>query len=309
VRPPRGTALVVLALGVVALAVYPAYGTGYGVRAMLQMFMWIALAGSWNLISGLTGYVSFGHVAFFGVGAYAGAILITTHGWAWPVAALAGGAAACLLALVIGYPCLRLKGPYFAIAMLGLNEVLRALVSYFEDLTGGGNGLSLPTLDASRAIYYVMGGLALAVTGVTYAILTSRFGLRLMTIREDEIAAEAMGIDTFRHKLAAFLLSAVGPGIAGALTARDQGYIEPISVFPLVVTVTMIVMVLFGGKGTVWGPVLGAVALFVIQEIVWARYPYVHPLLFGAIIVAVVLLMPRGVLGLLQQRYRLPRTI
>ena len=308
-RPPRGSFLVILALGVVALAIYPAYGTGYGVRAMLQMFMWIALAGSWNLISGLTGYVSFGHVAFFGVGAYAGAILITTHGWAWPLAALAGGVAACLLALVIGYPCLRLKGPYFAIAMLGLNEVLRALVSYFEGLTGGGNGLSLPTLDASRAIYYVMGGLALAVTGVTYAILTSRFGLRLMTIREDEIAAEAMGIDTFRHKLAAFLLSAVGPGIAGALTARDQGYIEPISVFPLVVTVTMIVMVLFGGKGTVWGPVLGAVALFVIQEIVWAQFIYLHQLLFGAIIVAVVLLMPRGVLGLLQTRYRLPRTI
>jgi branched-chain amino acid transport system permease protein len=210
---------------------------------------------------------------------------------------------------VIGYPCLRLKGPYFAIAMLGLNEVLRALVSYFEGLTGGGNGLSLPTLDASRSIYYVMGGLAAAVTALTYLILTSRFGLRLMTIREDEIAAEAMGIDTFHHKLAAFLLSAIGPGIAGALTARDQGYIEPISVFPLVVTVTMIVMVLFGGKGTVWGPVVGAVALFVIQEIVWARYPYVHPLLFGAIIVAVVLLMPRGVLGLLQLKYRLPRTI
>ena len=193
--------------------------------------------------------------------------------------------------------------------MLGLNEVLRALVSYFEGLTGGGNGLSLPTLDATRAIYYVMGVLAVAVTAMTYAIITSRFGLRLMTIREDEIAAEAMGIDTFHHKLAAFLLSAVGPGIAGALTARDQGYIEPLSVFPLAITVTMIVMVLFGGKGTVWGPVLGAAALFVIQEIVWARYPYVHPLLFGAIIVAVVLLMPRGVLGLLQLKYRLPRTI
>ena len=214
-----------------------------------------------------------------------------------------------MLALVIGYPCLRLKGPYFAIAMLGLNEVLRALVSYFEGLTGGGNGLSLPTLDATTSIYYVMGGLAIAVTAVTYLIITSRFGLRLMTIREDEIAAEAMGIDTFRHKLVAFLLSALGPGIAGALTARDQGYIEPISVFPLAITVTMIVMVLFGGKGTVWGPVLGAVALFVIQEIVWARYPYVHPLLFGAIIIAVVLAMPRGVLGLLQLKYRLPRTI
>ena len=300
-----GLLLVVLA----ALAVYPIIGSGYGVRSAQQIFMWIALAGSWNLISGLTGYVSFGHVAFFGAGAYAGAILVASAGWPWPLAALAGGAAAVCLAVVIGYPCLRLKGPYFAIAMLGLNEVLRALVSYFEGLTGGGNGLSLPTLDASVPIYYVMGGLAILVTGVSWLIVTSRFGLRLMTIREDELAAEAMGIDTFHHKLAALLLSAAGPGVAGALMARDQGYIEPISVFPLAITVTMIVMALFGGKGTVFGPVLGAVVLFVAQEIVWARYPYVHPLLFGAIIIGVVLLMPRGVLGLLQQRYRLPRTI
>ena len=299
---------VLLAL-VAALAIYPQFGTGYGVRSLQQVFMWIALAGSWNLISGLTGYVSFGHVAFFGAGAYAGAILVVSAGWPWPVAALAGGAAATLLALLIGVPCLRLKGPYFAIAMLGLNEVLRALVSYFEGLTGGGNGLSLPTLDATVPVYYVMGVLALAVTAMSWLIVTSRFGLRLMTIREDETAAEAMGIDTFQHKLLAFLLSAVGPGIAGALTARDHGYIEPISVFPLAITVTMIVMALFGGKGTVFGPVLGAVVLFIAQEIVWARYPYVHPLLFGAIIVVVVLLMPRGVLGLLQQRYHLPRTI
>src|SRR5213594_5239387 len=291
------------------LAVMPFFVSGYNVTLTLQIFMWIALAGSWNLISGLTGYVSFGHVAFFGAGAYAGAILVAGAGWPWPLACIVAGVAACGLALLIGYPCLRLKGPYFAIALLGLNEVLRALVSYFEGLTGGGNGLSLPTLDATIPIYYVMGLTAVTVIALTYLIITSRFGLRLMTIREDEVAAEAMGIDTARHKLYAFLLSAVGPGIAGALTARDQGYIEPISVFPLATTITMIVMVLFGGKGTVWGPVLGAVVLFVAQEVVWTRYPYVHPLLFGAIIVAVVLLMPRGVLGLLQSRYRLPRTI
>jgi len=305
----RLVALAGLGLLVVAASVYPLFGSGYGVRSVLQIFMWIALAGSWNLISGLTGYVSFGHVAFFGAGAYTGAILIATAGWPWPLAALGGGLGAGVLAVVIGYPCLRLKGPYFAIAMLGLNEVLRALVSYFEGLTGGGNGLSLPTLDATRHIYYVMGALAAVVTGGAYLIVTSRFGLRLMTIREDEVAAEAMGVDTLHHKLVAFILSSIGPGIAGALTARDQGYIEPISVFPLAITVTMIVMALFGGKGTVWGPVLGAVVLFVVQEVVWARYPYVHPLLFGAIIVAVVLLMPRGVLGLLQVRYRLPRTV
>jgi branched-chain amino acid transport system permease protein len=305
----RRVAPALLLAAMIALVMYPPYGTGYGHRAVIQVFMWIALAGSWNIISGLTGYVSFGHVAFFGAGAYTGAILIASAGWSWPVAALAGGVVAGVLALAIGWPCLRLKGPYFAIAMLGLNEVLRALVSYFERLTGGGNGLSLPTLDATVPIYYAMGLMAVLVTLAARLIIASRFGLRLMTIREDEVAAEAMGIHTFRHKLLAFLLSAIGPGIVGALAAREQGYIEPLSVFPLATTITMIVMTLFGGKGTVWGPVLGAAVLFVAQEMVWARYPYIHPLLFGAIIVGVVLAMPRGVLGVLQTKYRLPRTI
>ncbi len=298
-----------LAVVLILLALYPTVATGYGIRFMLQLFMWVALAQSWNMISGLTGYVSFGHVAFFGTGAYAAAILITSHGWHWLPASLAGGIAAAVLALIIGYPCLRLKGPYFAISMLGLNEVMRVVVSYFEGLTGGGLGLSLPTLHASVAIYYAMGLAALAVTGTAYLVITSRFGLRLMTIREDEIAAEAMGIDTARHKLYAFLLSAFVPGVVGGLFARDQGYIEPIAVFPLFYTITMIVMALFGGKGTVWGPVLGAVSLFIFQELAWARFLYLHQILFGAVIVVVVLFMPRGVLGVLQQRYRLPRYV
>jgi branched-chain amino acid transport system permease protein len=298
-----------LAVGLVLLALYPMVATGYGIRFMLQLFMWVALAQSWNLMSGLTGYVSFGHVAFFGTGAYAAGILIVNNGWHWIPASVVGGVAACGLALVIGFPCLRLKGPYFAIAMLGLNEVMRVLVSYFEGLTGGGLGLSLPTLHASVEIYYLMGAAALVVTAAAHLIITSRFGLRLMTIREDEVAAEAMGIDTARHKLAAFLISAFIPGVVGGFFARDQGYIEPISVFPLITTITMIVMALFGGKGTVWGPVLGAVLLFVLQELVWARFIYLHQLLFGAIIVVVILLMPRGILGLLQLRYRLPRAI
>jgi branched-chain amino acid transport system permease protein len=298
-----------LALGLLLLALYPQVATGYGIRFMLQLFMWVALAQSWNLISGLTGYVSFGHVAFFGTGAYAAAILITDHGWSWVPASLVGGVAAVLLALLIGYPCLRLKGPYFAIAMLGLNEVMRVLVSYFEGLTGGGLGLSLPAHYVSVQIYYAMGLAAVAVTAAAYLIITSRFGLRLMTVREDEVAAEAMGINTALYKLSAFLLSAFVPGVVGGLFARDTGYIEPISVFPLFITITMIVMVLFGGKGTIWGPVLGASMLFVFQELVWAQFLYLHQVFFGAIIVIVVLLMPKGILGMLQERYRLPRTL
>jgi branched-chain amino acid transport system permease protein len=298
-----------LAVAVAGAGVLPAFASGYMVSFTIQVFMWVVLAASWNLISGFTGYVSFGHVAFFGVGAYTGGLLIAKAGWHWLPAGLAGCLPAMVLALLIGYPCLRLKGPYFAIAMLGLNEVVRALVSYFEGFTGGGSGLSLTPILSIVPVYYAMGALALGVTLLTYRIITSRFGLRLLSIREDEVAAEAMGIDTARHKLYAFLLSAAFPGIAGGFYAWYASHIEPLSVFQLLTTITMIIMCLFGGKGTVFGPLLGAVLLSVFQELVWARFLFVHQAIFGALIVGVVLLMPRGILGVLQERYRLPRTI
>jgi branched-chain amino acid transport system permease protein len=301
---------IAMALPIVAvLAVLPAFLSGYHVSFLIQVFMWIALAGSWNIISGFTGYVSFGHVAFFGIGTYTAALLITKAGWHWLPAGLAGAIPAMLLALAIGYPCLRLKGPYFAISMLGLNEVVRALVSYFEGFTGGGSGISLPPIVATIPVYYAMGAVALAVPLVTYFIITSRFGLRLLSIREDELAAEVMGINTARYKLYAFLLSAAFPGIVGGFYAWYASHIEPMSVFPLITTITMIIMCLFGGSGTVLGPVLGAVLLSVIQEAVWARFLWVHQALLGTLIVAVVLLMPRGILGILRQYYPLPRAI
>ncbi len=299
-----------LALPIVAvMAMLPAFLSGYHVSFLIQVFMWIALAGSWNIISGFTGYVSFGHVAFFGIGTYTAALLITKAGWHWLPAGLAGCIPAMLLALVIGYPCLRLKGPYFAISMLGLNEVVRALVSYFEGFTGGGSGISLPPIVATVPVYYAMGAVALTVPLVTYFIITSRFGLRLLAIREDELAAEVMGIDTARYKLYAFLLSAAFPGIVGGFYAWYASHVEPMSVFPLITTITMIIMCLFGGSGTVLGPVLGAVLLSIFQELVWARFLWVHQALLGALIVAVVLLMPRGILGILRQYYPLPRAI
>jgi len=301
---------IALALPIVAvLAILPALLSGYHVSFLIQVFMWIALAGSWNIISGFTGYVSFGHVAFFGIGTYTAALLITKAGWHWLPAGLAGSIPAMLLALVIGYPCLRLKGPYFAISMLGLNEVVRALVSYFEGFTGGGSGISLPPIVATVPVYYAMGAIALTVPLVTYFIITSRFGLRLLSIREDELAAEAMGINTARHKLYAFLLSAAFPGIVGGFYAWYASHVEPMSVFPLITTITMIIMCLLGGSGTVLGPVLGAVLLSIFQEMVWARFLWVHQALLGTLIVAVVLLMPRGILGILRQYYALPRAI
>lgn len=293
----------------VGVAAIPFYATNYVVTFTLQIFMWIALAQSWNLISGLTGYVSFGHVSFFGTGAYTAAILISKAGWHWLPASLSGSVTAAFLALIIGYPCLRLRGPYFAISMLGLNEVVRALVSYFESFTGGGSGITLSPMYTILPLYYAMGGVALAALLITYWIVNSRFGLRLLAIRENEVAAEAMGVNTAALKLYAFLISAMLPGIAGGIYARYVTHIEPLGTFPLLTTITMIVMCLFGGRGTVFGPILGATLLSIFQEMVWARFLFLHEALFGAIIVFVILLMPKGILGLLQQHYRLPRTI
>lgn len=300
-------AIVVVILA--GLAIVPFFVSNYIVTFAIQIFMWITLAESWNLISGLTGYVSFGHVAFFGTGAYTAAILISKAGWHWFPAGLTGSVTAAALALIIGYPCLRLKGPYFAIAMLGLNEVLRALVSYFENLTGGGNGITLTPIVSILPVYYAMGGVALAVVLLTWRILTSRFGLRLLSIREDELAAEAMGTNTSLLKLYAFLLSAAFPGIVGGFYAWYLSHIEPVGTFALLTTITMIIMCLFGGKGTVLGPVVGAFLLSIFQEMVWARFLFIHQAIFGALIIGIVLLMPKGILGVLQERYRLPRTI
>lgn len=295
----RRGGLVVAGLGLlgVALAVYPLFGTGYGVRSMLQLFMWVALASSWNLISGLTGYVSFGHVAFFGAGAYTAAILVTSADWPWAAAALAGGLAGAVLALLIGVPCLRLKGPYFAIAMLGAAEGTRVIATVWDGLTHGGLGISLPSAETSWPTYYAMLALMAVTILVAYAVGHSRFGIRLNAIREDEVAAEALGINATAYKLAAFTLSAIFPAMAGGIQAYKVLYIDPPSVFFVQITIAMALMSMLGGKGTVIGPIVGAVILYSVQELTWVNFPTAHLIAYGLFIVLVARFMPRGLMG------------
>jgi len=301
-----GAALAVVL--VVALVAVPLVGTGYAVTLLLLTFMYTTLASSWNLISGFTGYVSFGHAAFYGTGAYTAGILLAKRLAPWPVAALLAGLAAALLALVLGYPALRLRGPYFAVATLGLAEVVRVAVTVAEPLTGGGKGLTIPpTLNLIPA-YYAMGLLAALTIATTALVAASPAGLRLLAIREDETAAEVCGVRTTRHKMAAFCTSALFAGVAGGLYAWYASYIDPVTVFASGVTVRAIAMVMFGGQGTVWGPVLGAAVLTAAGESLWTRFPFLHTALFGALIVAVLLAFPGGVLALLQERGWLPRS-
>jgi branched-chain amino acid transport system permease protein len=259
--------------------------------------MYVVLALSWNIISGFTGYTSFGHVAFYGIGAYACAILVADYGWHWVPTLVVGAFVAGVVAVAIGYPVLRLKGPYFAIAMLGAAEGTRVVATVWDSLTHGGLGISFPSTENSMSTYYAMLVLMLITVAVAYYVGHSRFGIRLNAIREDEVAAEALGINVTRYKLVAFVLSAVFPAAAGGIQAYKVLYIDPASVFFVQITIAMALMSMLGGKGTVIGPVVGAVLLYTAQELTWVNFPTAHLIAYGVFIIIVARFLPRGLMG------------
>lgn len=280
-----------------ALAVVPGTVSVYLRSFLMFTMMYVVLALSWNIISGFTGYTSFGHVAFYGIGAYACAILVADHGWHWIPTLLVGAVVAALVALAIGYPVLRLKGPYFAIAMLGAAEGTRVIATVWDSLTHGGLGISFPNVENSFPTYYAMLILMVLTIAVAYVVGHSRFGVRLNAIREDEVAAEALGVNTTLYKLAAFGLSAIFPAAAGGIQAYKVLYIDPPSVFFVQITIAMALMSMLGGKGTVVGPIVGAVLLYTIQELTWVNFPTAHLIAYGVFIIIVARFMPRGLMG------------
>jgi len=284
------------ALGLVLALLPPALNVYLRSFALFTM-MYVVLALSWNIISGFTGYTSFGHVIFYGIGAYTCAILVADHGWHWlPTLPVAAGVAAAV-GVAIGYPVLRLKGPYFAIAMLGAAEGMRVIATVWDDLTHGGLGISFPSTENSIGTYHAMLGLMVVTILAAYVVGHSRFGIRLNAIREDEVAAEAIGINATAYKLAAFTLSAVFPAVAGGIQAYKVLYIDPPSVFFVQITIAMALMSMLGGKGTVIGPIVGAVLLYTAQELTWVNFPTAHLIAYGLFIVVVARFMPRGLLG------------
>src|SRR5207249_7167403 len=254
------------------------------------------------------GYVSFGHAAFFGLGAYTASLLILKLDAHWLLASLAGGLLSALVALPLGLILLRLRGPYFAIAMLGLAAAFEVIANSWVNMTRGGAGLNLPPTLHLVQIYFAMGLAMLIVIGLSYRIITSRYGLRLFAIRDDEQAAEVLGINTTLHKVSAFVLSAFFPGLLGGFYAWSLAYIDPNSVFRPILSIGMVIMTMFGGIGTVAGPILGGVLLTVISEGLWSRLPVFHQAAYGALIVGVVLFLPGGIMNVARSRGWLRRT-
>ncbi len=293
--PRRFATIAAAVVGIVLLGAAPGVLSPFMVQFVINLFMLAILAESWNIIGGFTGYASFGNVAFFGIGAYTTGVLMTKVGWPLAAALAAAGVVPMLFAALVGLPILRLKGHYFAIATLGVAETMREVV-YNLEITGAGTGLVMPIARTPALFFYLMLGILIAVTLVNVWLAHSRFGYGLVAIREDEDAAAAMGIDTARYKTIAFALSGAFAGLTGGVFAYWITFIDPDAVFRVIVTIQMIIMAVFGGAGTVVGPLLGALVLASVSEILSTHLVALAELFNGLIVILVVLFMPKGLL-------------
>ena len=300
-----GSYVGLLILLVALLALPFVVGESYLLRLAFVTLLYVGLASAWNLIGGYAGQVSFGHAAFFGMGAYVTGLLWIRWGVPPLLGAVASGTAAGLYALVIG-PTLRLRGPYFSIATLGVGEATRLLALYWNDLTGGASGLSMPQSESLSGTpsYFVALVFAVVVVLVSAWVRSSRMGLALQAIRMDEDAAQTLGVDATRYKVLALLLSAFIVGVGGSLYTPFMLYIQPDLVFGFSISIAMVLMPIIGGVGTLWGPVFGAVVFVMIREQLEASFQGLHLLAYGLLVIVVILFEPAGISGLARRARR-----
>ena len=294
------------ALWFLLLAAAPFLASNYIVKIATFIAMYGALALSWNFIGGYTGYPSFSTAAFFGLGAYAGALLQNAGVWvglAW----LGGAIVVTVFAALLGFAILRMKGHYFAIASIALVEVLMLTASIWSGLTGGGEGLNVKIMAGGpdyigRVFLYTMLGIMLAAFVATVLVDRSRLGFGLRCIQQNEDAADMVGVDVRSYKTAAFALSAVFCGAVGAAYASWVAYISPVDSFSILLTLKVPVMVLLGGPGTVFGPVIGSAVFVLMEETIWARFLDYHQAILGVVIVLLIFFLPGGLLKLFSRR-------
>ena len=295
----------VIGLFAVAFLLYPilvdnAYYRYVGVLLLMGM----ATATAWNVMGGFTGYISLGHSAFFGLGAYVLGLAVTKGGVShWLMLPLAGLAVA-VFALVIGYVSVQARGASFVIVTIALVYILNLMAQGWRDLTGGSAGLSIPQpFDLPRAdrhliYYYIFFGLFIVCIVCWWTISRSKFGMGLRAIREDEDKAEAMGVPTTLFKVVAFAVSAGLTGVAGGLYAMWFGFIDPIFVFAVIVGADMVLMAMLGGIRHLYGPALGALVVVPSSQVFLVEFgsTQIHLVAAGVLLAAVVLLMPEGII-------------
>ena len=301
--------LIIGVLIVIGFLLLPHFTTAYVVTLFLIMFVYIGYATAWNLMSGLTGYVNFGFALFVGIGSYTSVLLIEDLKVWWPAAWFLGGVASAIVATILGSFMLRLRGSYFAIGMLALLLGIKLLFTskYLAPITRGGYGFPFIEPLSLNMMYYTLCFLAIGNIFISYKVITSTFGARLIAIREDEEGAGSIGINATKNKLLAFALSGFLAGLIASGHIAFQNYIEPESAFSGQWTIVPIVMVLLGGPGSVWGPVIGAVILTFVEEFLWSHFTQAYMMIYGMIMILLVMLMPGGIIEWLKSRGTLPK--
>lgn len=299
-------AIFVIAIGI---ALIPTIDErSFNLQRITFFLLWYAiLASSWNIIGGYAGQTSFGHAAFLGMGAYVTGILWSQGGWNPLIALPVGGLVAAGYAVLVGVPTLRLRGPFFAIATIGVGEATRLFFVNFDDifgvtLTRGVTGLSLPIFDPI-SVHYATVVLFVVTMLTTMWIRAGRFGLGLFAINMDRDAAETVGVPTARLQVLALAVSAFFAASAGGLYAMRQQFLDPASMFGFDKSIALVLMPVVGGLGTVWGPVFGAVLYSAVQDQISSivRNPYLPALIYGVLLIVIVMFEPLGIAGLLQR--------
>jgi len=266
-------------------------------------FMFMAAGLAWNWLGGYVGQISFGHAAMFGTGGFVSARLAITFGLPFWATWLIGGIVAGLYALLWGHPTLRLRGPYFSIATIGVGEATRLVATYWTDFTGGSSGLSLPIGVGPTKFQLYWYGLYLlaAVVVMSYWLRKSRIGLALLAIKEDVEAAGDVGVNPTFHQDLVLFLSGTVVGVCGGFYASYQAFIDPLDMFSFERSISFVLIGVIGGIGTILGPAMGAVVFVVIQEFLLASYPQLYLGLYGVLLIVVILFEPLGLSGLIMR--------
>lgn len=286
------------------------------VTTLTDVFLYILLAEAWNILGGYTGYINFGMVAFFGIGAYTTGILSSQYGMSPFLAVPLSGVAGVLFGVIAGIPSLRLRGPYFAILTLIIGFVTQALVMNLP-VTGGASGIYLQPLPfdsftTEQVFYYTFLALMLLAVSLVFLIEHSKFGYALVAIREDEDPAEILGVRTTWLKSQALLIGVFIAGIAGGIYALHTLYIEPQGTFSLDISINVVLMTLAGGMGTWQGPLIGVPLMMIIAQVLRTSItqialfgsnlpPEFDRVIYGLILVIIALFAPYGVMGLFRR--------
>ncbi|MBP2654794.1 MAG: urea transporter, permease protein UrtC [Firmicutes bacterium] len=290
----------------VLLAIFcavPLWNKEYITMVFMLIFLYMSLGHMWNLLAGYAGLVSLGQQIFIGIGGYSLAVITELYQLPWAVGLAIGGLLAVIFAMVISQPIFKMRGVYFTIGTWIVAEALGVFFSNWSYVRyARGFNITVSYRMSTTEVYYLALAVGVASMALVYVLLRSKLGLALMAMRDNESAAETMGIELYKTKLKCFLIAAFVTGITGGVLYLYIAFISPSAAFGIDWTVAMVFMVIIGGIGTIEGPIIGAVFFVLIKQFLY-DYPGISLIILGVLAIVIILVAPKGIVGTLNDRY------